>query len=233
MESELWLFTFHRWGTSWDGKLLSAWPKVPALTGGRGGSSPGGRWASQGVPAPLLPPRSGARAVPALGRSSPLLRRARGTAQGWRWLPPRVRCWAALGLPVRARPSPPRLSAVPLMGTPAGKTLLLFLSFGNSCLSLLLSLCCEPASLVPLCDCDHQLILQCALGRGQEWLHTVLGKIYFCQHENDFIAAQHWGTSFYSLPLSTYLPGNSYLDYYYWITSWTIFCGLHRLIFLL
>ena len=137
----------------------SAWPEVPALTGGRGGSSPDRRWASQGVPPPLLPPRSGACAVPALGRVQPTAETAPGTAQGWRWLPPRVRGWAVLGLPMGARPSPPRLSAVPLMGTRVRKTLLLFLSFGNSCLSLLLSLCCEPASLVPLCDCDHQLIL--------------------------------------------------------------------------
>lgn len=202
----------------------SAWPEAPASTGARGGSSPAvcaELLHLSSHPALCVCSSSWGCVQPTAGtgnRSGLALTAASRPVLGC----PGASCPCGLARPHRAS------LLCPWWGPRRRRPCFSFLASGTA-VSCCCRLCCEPASLVPLCDRDHQLILQCELGRGQERLHTVVGKIYCHQHENDFIAAQHWGTSFYIMPLSIYLPGNSYLAYYYWITSWTIFCESHRL----
>lgn len=202
-------------------------PGVPAWTGGP--------WARASAlscsgGSPSAPP------TPLWCVCSPLLRApahsaCRGAARGWRR--------PVLGLSVRARPARHASPPCPWWG-PVTEALA-SLSWPRERLALAAAVSLPWArgrdvfapSFLPLCGGDHRRGSQPELGIGHGLLHPVLGKTCFCpgcQHEDDFIAAQHCGSSFCILPLSIYLPGNSYLDYYYWITSWTIGCGLHRLI---
>lgn len=105
------------------------------------------------------------------------------------------------------------LFSMPLIGKRSWKTLLLFLSFGNSCFLLLP--CHSTVNPWDGCLCSFISAFYVAVTTG--WFYTVcweegkncltpvLGKIYFClgnQHENDFVETQHYGSSFYILPLN-------------------------------